>query len=110
MKLVQLILIVVVTLCSGQLLPDIEIDSGEMPGTITMHLKLKWDALWEEGASLDDVTEEERLEYTNEAIMEISSKMKRKHKNKQMNKYEIMERDNENLLIAYPNLDGSSDS
>lgn len=43
-------------------------------------MKLKWDALWDENASFEEVTADEREEYVHEALMEISSKMKRKHK------------------------------
>ena len=65
---------------------------------------MKWDALWSEDSTLEEVTEEEREEYVNEALMEIASKMKRKHKVKTMSKYTILERVNEHVHVAYPNL------
>ena len=45
-----------------------------------MRYKLRWDALWDQNATLEQVSSEEREEYVNEALLEIASKMKRKHK------------------------------
>ena len=79
--------------------------------SISLKLKLKWDALWAEESTLEEVTEEEREEYVNEALMEFSSKMKRKHKVKTMNKFTVLERVDEHVHVAYPDLksaDGQS--
>ena len=56
-----------------------------------MRLKLKQDALWDENATLEEVSEEERTEYINEALMEVSSKMKRKHKQKGMSDFKVLD-------------------
>ena len=69
-----------------------------------MKLKLKWDALWAQDATLEQVTAEEREEYINEALIEVSSKMKRKHQVKTMSKFNILERIEEYVHVAYPDL------
>ena len=71
---------------------------------ISIRYKLKWDALWEQGASLEKVSAVDRLEYVNEALLEIGSKMKRKHQNKSFKNFVIRERDEEVILVEYPDL------
>ena len=39
---------------------------------ISIRYKLKWDALWEQGASLEKVSAAERIEYVDEALLEIA--------------------------------------
>ena len=75
-----------------------------------MRLKLKWDALWEQDATLEQVTADEREEYVNEALLEIASKMKRKHKVKTLAKFNILERIDEHVHIAYPDLRSTQDA
>ena len=69
-----------------------------------MRFKLKWDALWAQDATLEQVTAEEREEYINEALLEIASKMKRKHKVKTLSNFEILERVEEHVHVAYPDI------
>lgn len=75
----------------------------ETPGLITMRFKLKWDALWSEEATLDEVSEADREDYINEALIEISSKMRRKHQVKNMKDFKVIEREEEIVLVEYPN-------
>ena len=77
---------------------------------ISIRYKLKWEALWKEDATLEEVGEAERAEYINEALIEISSKMKRKHKQKQMGSYKLLEFENEHVLVEYPELKSPADS
>ena len=73
-----------------------------------MRLKLKWDALWAQDATLEQVSAEEREEYINEALLEIASKMKRKHKVKTLSNFEILERVEEHVHVAYPDIQSTS--
>ena len=54
---------------------------------------------------MEEVSEEERDEYVNEALIEIGSKMKRKHTVKTMGKFSVVERNGEIVLVEYPKLD-----
>ena len=71
---------------------------------ISIRYKLKWDALWEQGASLEKVSAVDRKEYVDEALLEIASKMKRKHQNKSFKKFVVREREEEVVLVEYPDL------
>ena len=74
------------------------------PSLISIRYKLKWDALWEQGASLEKVSAVDRKEYVDEALLEIASKMKRKHQNKSFKNFVVRERDEEIILVEYPDL------
>ena len=41
----------------------------------------------------------------NEALIEVGSKMKRKHSVKTMGKFSVIERENEVVLVEYPKID-----
>lgn len=56
------------------------------------------------------MTAEEREEYINEALLEISSKMKRKHKVKSLSNFHIIERKDEFVHVAYPDLKSADES
>ena len=74
------------------------------PSLISIRYKLKWDALWEQGASLEKVSAVDRKEYVDEALLEIASKMKRKHQNKSFKNFVVREREEEVVLVEYPDL------
>lgn len=74
-----------------------------------MRYKLRWDALWDQDATLEQVSEEEREEYVNEALLEIASKMKRKHKVKTLSEFTILSRQDEEVRVAYPNIKSQAD-
>ena len=59
---------------------------------------------------MEQVTAEEREEYVNEALLEIASKMKRKHKVKTLAKFNILERIDEHVHVAYPDLRSTQDA
>ena len=77
---------------------------ASQPSLISIRYKLKWDALWEQGASLEKVSAAERIEYVDEALMEIAQKMRRKHQNKSFKKFVVREREEEVVLVEYPYL------
>ena len=74
------------------------------PSLISIRYKLKWDALWEQGASLEKVSAVDRKEYVDEALLEIASKMKRKHQNKSFKNFVVREREEEVVLVEYPDI------
>ena len=79
--------------------------STDAKGTIAIKYKFRWESLWDSKATLEEFPAEERSEYIDEALMEISSKLKRKHKIKTMSKYTILDYQNdEHVLVEYPNL------
>ena len=80
------------------------------PGVISFAMRLKWASLWNENATLDEVPDEERLEYIEEALNEIAQKMKRKHKVKTMRKYKLLERKDDAITVEYPNLKVTNDA
>ena len=75
-----------------------------------MRYKLRWDALWDQSATLEQVTEAEREEYINEALLEIASKMKRKHKVRTLSNFTILSRNEEHVHVAYPDIRSPEDS
>ena len=77
------------------------------PGAISIRYKLKQDALWPFEATEEEVSKEERLEYVNEALIEIGYKMKRKHSQKALTKFTITQHDNEIVEADYPNIKGA---
>ena len=76
-------------------------------GAISIRYKLKWDALWPYDSTEEQVSKEERLEYLNEALIEIGYKMKRKHQQKSLTKFTITDYENEFVEADYPNLKGA---
>ena len=98
-----------VAIAFSQLLDPIN-EYDKPSGLITLNFRLKFEALWDQEATLDEINEFERQEYVEEALIEIGSKMKRKHKQKGMRNFNILDRQNEIVQVAYPDLkqaDGS---
>lgn len=67
-------------------------------------MNLKWDALWDQNASFEQISEEDRDEYVEEALNEVASKMKRKYSNRDFKKFKVLQRENEKVLVSYPSL------
>ena len=104
MKQTLLVFVLWIAFAVGQQIPFVHLDDQQQNVVISMKLKLKWDALWAQDATLEQVTAEEREEYIDEALIEVSSKMKRKHQVKTMSKFNILERIEEYVHVAYPDL------
>ena len=85
-----------------------DLEGVEKPGLVSIRYRLKWDALWKEGATLEEVPQKERDEYIDEALMEISSKMKRKHKLRSLSKFNIREMKDNFVDVEYPELRSES--
>ena len=70
-------------------------------GIVAFGMIYDWEALWNKEASLEQVCMEERKEYIDEVMIEVTQKMKRKHKLEVMADYEILGWDSNSALVEY---------
>ena len=56
---------------------------------VIISLALNWADLWREGSSLEEVAQVERDEIVNEVLTEIGNKMKRRHKQPELNNFKV---------------------
>ena len=76
----------------------------ESQGVVTLGMIYEWEALWNKEATIDQVPAEERREYIDEVMIEITQKLKRKHQLNEMADFSILGWENNSALLQYPKL------
>ena len=51
----------------------------DQQGVVTLGMIYEWEALWNKEATIEQVALDERREYIDEVMIEITQKLKRKH-------------------------------
>ena len=83
-------------------MPDYQQVNDE--GVVTLGIIYEWEALWSKDASVEQVCLEERREYIDEVMIEVTQKMKRKHELDSMVDFEILGWEENSALVQYPQL------
>ena len=84
-------------------------ETYEELGIVALGMIYDWDVLWSKEATEEQVRAEERREYIDEAMIEITQKMKRKHDLTALNEYTILGWKENSALVEYPNLTNDKD-
>ena len=64
----------------------------------------EWEALWSKEASVEQICMEERREYIDEVMIEVTQKMKRKHELVALADFKILGWEDNSALLQYPQL------
>ena len=76
----------------------------DQKGVVTLGMIYEWEALWNKEATVEQVALEERREYIDEVMIEITQKLKRKHQLDSMGDFKILGWEDNSALLQYPKL------
>jgi len=82
----------------------------DQQGIVTLGMIYEWEALWNKEATEEQVALDERREYIDEVMIEITQKLKRKHQLDSMGDFKILGWEDNSALLQYPKLTGDKDA